>query len=306
MRIVTSFGPEPCSGSVATALAWTRQLERVGHVVQPADTDDDWAGADVALVHLEDAERLVGLGRRYHVPLVVLARRLREMRRVDPRRFALAVFPSAAFAGEARWNASKLVARPPIYVDEFRVPLEPEGRITLVNLSVESGASMLFDLVRRQPGRKFLAVRGCVGRQLPPPGNIPNLEVVGPVDGVGGMREIYARTRLLLMPADQTYGRVAVEAACSGIPILAHPSLAAMETMAAGALWVARERHDDWHAWFRRLDVPAEYAKASKAALDRAVRLDPTHDIAALLSRLEAVASAGWSSAYADATYHAS
>src|SRR5678815_5651953 len=107
------------------------------------------------------------------------------------------------------------------------------------------------------------------------------------------MREkVYARTRILLMPsAYETWGRVGVEAMCSGIPVIAHPTPGLTEALGDAGFFDDRDDVDAWAKTVRRLDDPAEYRKASRAAFKRAAELDPTSDLARFADVVEAVAA---------------
>ena len=89
--------------------------------------------------------------------------------------------------------------------------------ITLINCNDRKGGQMLIDLARRMPDRKFLGVIGQYGDQLID-NTLPNLTYHAHTSQI---RDIYARTRIVIMPSVyESYGRVAVEAACAGIPVI--------------------------------------------------------------------------------------
>jgi hypothetical protein len=285
VRILGSFPTRPLAGSTVTANALLAQLEQAGHEIAA-----NWDDADLALVHLDDPIGLARLSRRHQVPVVALVRRPSELARVDPKAVALAVHPSAWSLREARWAGEQLVCRPMILVSEWRArPINPgHGAATLVNLAAGHGARLFYELARQLPAVEFLGVRGAVGAQAPAP-RLPNLRVIGPVQD---MTQVYARTRLLLMPGRQTYGRPAVEAACSGIPTVAGPDGAARDVLKDAASYRSPERPGDWVAAIRQF-ADEEYRKlAGRRALTRAVRLDPTGDLHRLAAALESVLAA--------------
>lgn len=285
MNLVGHFPSDPCSGATVTAHALARELGRAGYNVQvERDVNPEaWQQAKLALVHLDQPDAVVAASREYQVPLVLLARNAAEARNVDPSLFALAVFPSVALAAQTRWRGPHVVVRPPVWVRDYQLTSRSDFCVTLVNVSAGSGATLLYTLAARMPDHRFLGVRGTVGAQIPPP-DLPNLDVVGPhVDPAN----FYALTSILLMPGDQTYGRAAVEAACSGIPTIAHPSPGAQEGIGAGAIMIPRERIADWADAIRRLDNPAIYSNASRVAFRRAVTLDPTSPIREFVARID-------------------
>lgn len=141
---------------------------------------------------------------------------------------------------------------------------------TLVNVSDAKGADVLQDLARRMPGQRFLGVRGAWDQQRWRPGVYENLTVWATQPQI---RTVLAATRVLLMPsAQESWGRIGVEAACRGIPTIAHPCAGIKESLGDAAVYADRRRPDEWQA---QLDeVLAEYRVHSARARRRAARLE--------------------------------
>jgi glycosyltransferase involved in cell wall biosynthesis len=96
------------------------------------------------------------------------------------------------------------------------------------------------------------------------------------------MRDVYSQTRVLLQPSvDESYGRVALEAAVSGIPVVAHPADGTRAAMADAAIYVDRADVEGWAAAIVRLDDPEEYATWSARARARFEALDPEGELLA-------------------------
>jgi hypothetical protein len=69
------------------------------------------------------------------------------------------------------------------------------------------------------------------------------------------------------MPSSyESWGRVAIEAACSGIPTIAHPTDGLLEALGPAGIFVDRRKTRQWQAELERLDDPDQYAKASVAS----------------------------------------
>jgi glycosyltransferase involved in cell wall biosynthesis len=101
------------------------------------------------------------------------------------------------------------------------------------------------------------------------------------------MRTVYERTRILLMPsAYESYGRVGLEAAASGIPTVAHPAAGIREALGDAALFVDRNDVDRWVEAIGSLDAPEEYARRAELARRRFETLDPSSEIDALEAKL--------------------
>lgn len=106
------------------------------------------------------------------------------------------------------------------YTERPKVPV-----ITMVNPCPLKGESIFYDLVRRFPSTRFLAVRGW-GDSLDRSARLaaaPNLELTGPT---ADMEAIWARTSILLVPSIwiEAWGRVVTEAMLRGIPVITSDS----------------------------------------------------------------------------------
>jgi glycosyltransferase involved in cell wall biosynthesis len=68
---------------------------------------------------------------------------------------------------------------------------------------------------------------------------------------------------------------VAIEAACSGIPTIAHPSPGMREALGDAATWVRRTAPSQWVDALRRLSERDAWVEASVRALELAAGLNP-------------------------------
>lgn len=149
----------------------------------------------------------------------------------------------------------------------------PGDCITLVNLIPEKGAVLFYQLAALRPDLKFMGVMGGYGRQL---SNVPGVQIL---DNTPFMREdVWAKTRVLLMPSTyESFGMAAVEAMCSGIPVIATDTPGLREaTQGAALLMDTRCPHE----WSRALgDVLVNWDHWSARSKWRASRLDPDSDL---------------------------
>lgn len=231
--------------------------------------------ADVVISHLGDSNAGAKLAKQWGVPSV----RMVQGYVSDPRRqlnrlpTALAVFASEAVQKASKWDGASIVVHPPI--DREAYATTPGDRVTIINTSPAKGGNLFRTLAVKMPDTEFLAVKGGWGSQRSV--DFPNVESLPTTNDVRG--DVYARTRLLLVPSQiESYCRVAVEAACSGIPVIAHPSAGLREAMGDGAIWLNRNKSSDWIDALRRLEDPDEWAAASERSLRVAEKLDPDHD----------------------------
>lgn len=157
---------------------------------------------------------------------------------------------------------SELVFHPPLTPDRHRVDGTGDA-FTLVNLNQHKGADLLYRLAQLHPERQFVGVEGGHGVQIIRR-NLPNVKIFphGP-----DMREVWKRTRVLLMPSVyESYGLVAVEAGVNGIPTIAHPTPGLQENLGAGGMFADRDSPTEWGLLFDQLDDPETYGQASKYA----------------------------------------
>lgn len=198
---------------------------------------------------------------------------------------ALLVFNSEHLAGSTPHTAPSIVARPPVRADRYAVT--PGDQVTLASFTTEKGGRLLVELARRMPDVQFLAVRGGYGQHVRDP-RLPNLEVV---DATPDARDIYRRTRLLLTPSiRESWGRVGIEAAVSGIPTIAHPTPGARESLGDAATYVDRRDIAGWQRAIRSHLAPERWAAASSAAIRRAVAFDCRIDLDRFTTGVERLA----------------
>lgn len=150
----------------------------------------------------------------------------------------------------------------------------PGDCITLVNLIPEKGAVLFYQLAALRPDLKFMGVMGGYGRQL---SNVPGVELVGNTPFM--KEEVWSKTRVLLMPSTyESYGMAAVEAMCSGIPVIATDTPGLREaTDGAAMLMDTRCPHN----WTAALDsVLGNWDTWSERSLSRAARLNTDAELA--------------------------
>jgi hypothetical protein len=254
--------------------------------------------ANVLMAHLETVPSTASLARGYGKPLVVVCHNTFRptFRDAASGGTALAVYNSQWMEREAELFFAEypksvrpeqsLIVRPPVFADEYAT--KPGKAITLINCNPEKGGQVLKALAERMPDQQFLAVKGAYGEQILP--DLPNVEIVEHVRGEDMREQVYARTRVLLMPSSyESWGRAGVEALASGIPVVAHPTPGLCESLGEAGILVDRNDVAGYEAVLRKLQTAAEYRLASKRAKARSVELDPAVDLAAWCSAVESL-----------------
>jgi glycosyltransferase involved in cell wall biosynthesis len=243
-------------------------------------------GADIVVGQLEARWDSLYLAARADRPLVYFMHIGNVPRRALYGRPDLTVFNSETLRQAHPWIDRCLVVHPPIMERDYLCT--PGGAITLVNLTAPKGASLFYDLAERLPSHQFIGVRGT-GAQVIPERIPANVTVLEPVDD---MREVYRRTRILLMPSVyESYGRVGVEGAVSGIPTIAHPTTGVSEALGDSVLYADRGDVGAWIRCISTLDDPTAYRDWSRRARAQFDRLEVTHEIDRLEQALVALAA---------------
>jgi glycosyltransferase involved in cell wall biosynthesis len=230
--------------------------------------------ADVAITHLDLTREAMSYAQKHATPLVHIVHNDRQLtyHRVEhPVGAQLVVFNSRWIADKVRWKGPSIVIRPPVAADDYRTARG--SALTLVNLSPSKGAEIFYELAARLPERRFLGVLGAYGRQLRPRVPLPNVTIV---QNTPEIRAVYAQTRILLMPSDyESWGRVAIEAAASGIPTIAHPTPGLCESLGDAGIFADRDNVDMWVAAIQRLDDETTYQRQAAVVQQRSKELDP-------------------------------
>lgn len=225
---------------------------------------------DVAITHLDLTAGVRMVCRLVHKPLVHLVHNKWQLGYHGVTDADLVVFNTHWLQKEVEWPGGPSIAvHPPVWVNEYATT--PVGdAITLVNLTVPKGVTAFLWLARHMRDRRFMGVRGGYGVQCPVPA--PNIEYTANQPGSSAMRdEVYRRTRIVLMPSEyESYGRVAMEAAASGIPAIVSPTDGLKEALGPAGIYVDRKDGPGLMAAVKSLDDPDVYDCRSQAARIRA------------------------------------
>ena len=252
---------------------------------------------DVLVSHLENTPRVTFLGAVNDIPVVIVNHNTfaqsKEWVSRSNARCDLVVVNSRHMHDDLKRSVGDRVpvaiVRPaPARPERFRV--DPGDRVTLVNLrrgdgadQMTKGGEMFRALAERMPRTKFLGVTGAYGVQQEL-ADLDNVEVVEHVPNHRMASDVFARTRVLLMPSSyESWGRVGSEALCAGIPVVASPTVGLVENLGDAGVFVEHDDVDGWEAALRKLGRKAEWSKRSAAASARAdelagmVRRDRAH-----------------------------
>ena len=234
--------------------------------------------ADVLITHLDGAGLALNIFRRPDVqkPLVHLLHNTHHNE-------AIKVFSpmNQYVVWNAVWNKKEnpypnkgVVVHPPVSTEDYKVVRRNAKNITLINCWENKGGKVLVNLAKEDPDHSYLGVMGGYGDQVI--GRSKNLKYE---DNTPDIKSVYRKTRILIMPSSyESWGRVAVEAMCSGIPVIAHPTPGLKESLGFAGLFAHRDRVGEWVNIIKQLDDPGYYAEMSAKAAERAAQLSEMTD----------------------------
>lgn len=330
--MVHSWVPAHCAGAELTAYQLCRHLAARGHTVDvvlssqtgphydiegmsvfprvgPADPlawfADPARRPDLVITYLENTTRAAILCRMHGVPLAQLIHNTFQFS-LD----AVAKGPSDLITYHAQWVREEfeahlsqfrhnpvidsIMVHPAVYRDEYISDVArtgPGDAITLVNVWPNKGSELFWKLADAMPDLQFLGVKGGYGEQ--DIRTAPNVEILEHVPA-HRMHEVYDRSRLVLMPSIyESYGRVAVEAACAGVPTIAHPTPGLREALGDAGIFADRDDIEAWTKAIRSVLQPKNYAAARRRSVALALAQDPEGDLDRWCDLAEEVARRG-------------
>lgn len=236
-------------------------------------------GADVVVSHAGDQiQRADQYAQANGIPSVVMIHG--DVKQIHRKPAADLVVFNAESNQNKRWKG--IVCRPHTRMAAHRG--SRGDRVTLLNCSTEKGWDTFAALVAAMPDTQFLGVKGGYGGQHRMSG--PNVTVNSVARDP---REVWRRTRILVMPSiAETWGMAGVEAMCSGIPVIAHPTPGLQESLGDAGVFVDRDDIDGWRREIERLDDHGEYMAASRAAFRRAQQLTDRSTLDRFCDEIEA------------------
>jgi glycosyltransferase involved in cell wall biosynthesis len=223
----------------------TFQGVRVSMIRDPRRARMAYRDVDVILTHLDSTRQAVACANRECKPIVHLVHNDRQLdfHKVARAEAQLVCFNSRWIAEAVRWEGPSMVLNPPVWTADYPERDGPHDAVLLLNLAPAKGAETFYEMARRFPETRFLAVQGAYAAQVPPPADLGNVTLVGNTPDVASL---YAEARVVLMPSHyESWGRVAVEAASAAVPTIACPTPGLRETGIPDAF----AEHDDYDRW---------------------------------------------------------
>lgn len=246
-------------------------------------SDEQWGEwyrkSDVVFTHLDKTSRCYNRCRNFNKPLVHIIHNnysnfvIEGMNQV----YQGAIYNSNWVKEDCKLRhrsiKQSIVIHPPVYIKDYKVK-KINDYITLINLNRNKGGDFLIELAKKMTDRKFMGVWGSYGDQKFD-NKLCNIHYVFNTPEI---KNVYKRTRILIMPSIyESYGRTAIEAAASGIPVICSDTPGLRESIGKAGIYCSRSISEYVEA-IKMLDNKEYYDKISKLCLKRARQLNPDNE----------------------------
>jgi hypothetical protein len=231
-------------------------------------------GSQMIITHLDMTGAALNICRKNKIPITHLVHNSYANPYIDHAQNpygVCVVYNSDWIAQKKAYELPSCVVHPPVFPGQYRTETTGEY-ITLINVNENKGGFELVWLAERFPEYKFMGVMGAydsngITGQIVK--DLPNLTYIENTPDV--VEKVYAKTRILIMPSKyESYGRTAIEAGISGIPVLHNVTPGLMEALGTSGVSVP-QRHEmvtDMELFSKELrrlmEEPEWYAQKSK------------------------------------------
>jgi glycosyltransferase involved in cell wall biosynthesis len=235
-----------------------------------------WSNA--IFTHLDYTRLSIGMAEMFKKPLFHLIHNTHTYEEiVQAEKPQYIIYNSNWAKSRLNYNHDSFVLHPPCdfrYYDCVENPNLNEF-VTLINLNENKGGNLLYELAKLLPNKKFLGVKGSYDEQIIK--HLPNVTIL---EKQIDIRQVYKKTRLLLMPSTyESWGRTATEAMASGIPIICTETGGLAENCGKAGVYVERTA-ESYALEIEKLDNQKLYLRKSKDSRIRSRELDPVTELA--------------------------
>ena len=255
---------------------WTPS--KINHMLSNESVESLYKWADIVLVHWFVVKEAIEISKRIPSHLIYYVCDVNSPQRLGlkEKETDLLIFNSYWLMNDTKWHGNQIVVHPIVYPELFET--NPGSGILMVTPDKSKGIDLFLKLCEMLPNRQFVIGKGRTRqnfvntRRLPP--NVTFLPHVPDV------RQLYSHARILLMPSREDayqsskygsgiwvegYGRVAMEAACSGIPTIgSRESKGLRECLGPEGLFAGQNDADEWVKLINKLDDKEFYKEKSE------------------------------------------
>jgi glycosyltransferase involved in cell wall biosynthesis len=240
------------------------------------------ASSDLLFTHLVFTSKAIKLSKKYNKNVVHLLHNDYDIKNHDvvesairnPKSVALIVANSKWIQDTLKDQLPSIIVNPPTRVEKYKTETTKEF-VTLINLHGTKGGDLFWELAEKMPEMQFMGVKGGWGDPILKSG-FSNVTIL---ENTTDIKSVYAKTKILIMPSTyESWGRVAVEAACSGIPVIATPMPGPKESLGSAAIFADNQNFSEWYEAIQTLNDESIYSEYSEAVQKRAEELDKEFD----------------------------
>lgn len=225
---------------------------------------------DIVFSHLDRYGKALNIAEFYRKPYVLIVHNTHPYSSIAEKhkpnaheRFVYCVYNSEYTRDALHYPNPSVIVHPPVSAD--RVKTKRGDKITLINCWADKGGLVMQEIARLMPDHNFIGVKGGYGEQ-----EIGKLKNIKYLENTPDIRKVYAQSRIVLMPSKyESYGRVAVEAMASGIPVIAEPTPGLKESLGEAGIFCDRNKPEEWVEIIKKLDDEKLYKAVSANCVKR-------------------------------------
>lgn len=229
--------------------------------------------ADAVFTHLDYTRWTMNAAKLYKKPVFHLIHNSHPYPEIiDAEQKQHIIYNSEWLKDLLQYNFPNFVITPPIDYRNYDIGASTGDKITLINLNKNKGGEVFHRIAEAMPHKQFLGVFGSYDEQVTQ--NLPNVTYISNTPDI---KQVYKQSRIVLMPSEyESWGMVATEAMCSGIPVICTETPGLKENCGKAGIYVKdRNNIKDWVKAISELDDEKNYASASRKAKARSREHDP-------------------------------
>lgn len=215
---------------------------------------------DIIFTQMEGALEVINLANKYQIPVIYFVYDVEELaigtlKSIGKTSYVFVVFLSEyaqKYLKHYTKCRSKVIYQP---LENQIINNDPWSNeyVTMINPVKEKGGEIIYQIISSSPETKFQLVEGWTTfANIPYPfAKLPNVKLD---KRQNNLKEVYDRTRILLMPSiwNEGFGRVIIEAGIYGIPTIASNRGGIKEAVGNGGIII--NNYQDINEWIKNLN----------------------------------------------------
>jgi glycosyltransferase involved in cell wall biosynthesis len=279
-----TFLPATYAGSEISAYETIKYLRNRGHSISimvneykytefdgfpiyEIDMDDKYnivKECDVIFFQSTDKNKMLELAKKYNKPCYVFIHMINDWSWLIQQKMTFpvtVVYNSEYTASQNPTLYKHFKMIPYVDTDKFN-PLRnyTSGNtlVCLINCNPNKGGDLLVRLAKKMPNVQFLGIKGAYSKQLDT--DKESLDNLLYIENQKDITVVFKRIGILIMPSHhETWGRTAVEAMASGVPIIHSNAEGLVECVGGAGIQCDRDDEDAWINAINRLQGDRAY-----------------------------------------------